>query len=103
MQVLRDTTRMPADACMLLMRFLTKSLDLEVDKSRPAKPGFHLAFEAYIETLEIVGTLAILGLTGTAFLPQFYVDLQVSLDLEAMTDLCRHVYFSMNMHKVMDI
>lgn len=66
------------DGCMLLLRFLTKSLDLERDKAAPADPGLHLAFEAYIEILEVVATVAILGLTGTAFLPQLYVDIQVS-------------------------
>lgn len=65
------------DGCMLLLRFLTKSLDLETDKAAPADPGIHLAFEAYIEILEVVATVAILGLTGTAFLPQLYVDIQV--------------------------
>ena len=62
---------------MLLLRFLTKSLDLESNKAAPAMPGLHLAFEAYMEILEVVATVAILGLTGTAFLPQLYVDIQV--------------------------
>lgn len=62
---------------MLLLRFLTKSLDLESNKAAPATPILHLAFEAYMEILEVVATVAILGLTGTAFLPQLYVDIQV--------------------------
>ncbi len=80
MQAMRGpgAPRLP-DVCMLTMQFLTKSLDLEVDKGSTSGPGFHLAFEAYIGTLEIATILAILGLTGTAFLPQVYVDIQVRI------------------------
>ncbi len=66
------------EGCMHLMRFLTRSLDLESDKNQSAEPGFCLAFEAFIENLEVVAILAILGLSVTAFLPQLYVEIQVA-------------------------
>lgn len=80
---------------MLLLRFLTKSLDLETDKAAPADPGLHLAFEVFIEILEVVATVAILGLTGTAFLPQLYVDIQVSSYL-CMLIACKHLISSLH-------
>ena len=60
-----------------MIDFLRRSLQMEADKSSKLPPGCALAFQEFLDLLEVVVCVALPGLSSVVFMPEAYVRLQV--------------------------